>query len=103
MSDAKEKVYARLVEYVKCELYPSMAEPEFKEANVYDIVTLVLLSILSDFKHKSKRGGIKLYREKEIVSVDEETGGMEEFVVMDVIGSTDEEEQRAYLLVVEAK
>ena len=104
VSDTKEKVYARLVEYLKCEQYPSMAEDEFKEGNVYDIVNAVLLSTLSDFKDKSQRDDITLHREKEIISVDEEeTGGMEEFVVIDVISSTDEEEQRAYVLVVEAK
>ena len=103
VSDTKEKVYARLVEHLKCEQYPSMAEDEFKEGNVY-IVNAVLLSTLSDFKDKSQRDNITLHREKEIISVDEEeTGGMEEFVVIDVISSTDEEEQRAYVLVVEAK
>jgi len=103
VSDTKEKVYARLVEYLKCEQYPSITEDEFKAANVYDIVNAVLLPTLSDFQDKSQCDDITLYREKEIVSVDEETDGMEEFVFMDVISSTDEEEQCAYVLVVEVK
>jgi len=103
VSDTKEKVYARLVEYLDCEIYPSMAEDDFTESTVYDIVTAVLLPTLSDFKHKSQRGDMKLYKEKGILSVDEETGGKEEFVVMDFISSTEEEKERTFVLLVEAK
>lgn len=107
VSDTKEKVYARLVEYLHCEPYPSMAEDDFKESNIHDIVTAVLLPTLSDFKHKSKRGGLKLHKEKEILSVDEETGGCEEYVVMDLIKSStaisEEREGTFVLVVVEAK
>ena len=48
---------------------------------------------MSDFRHKSNRTGtgMMLFREKEIISVDSETGGMmEEFVVIDIISLTEE-------------
>lgn len=32
-----------------------MVEDHFKESNVHDILNMVLLPTLSDFKHKSKR------------------------------------------------
>ena len=56
---------------------------------------------MSDFRHKSNRTGtsMMLFREKELISVDLEMGGMEEFVVMDIIPLMEEK----FVLVIEAK
>ncbi|RPB19668.1 hypothetical protein L211DRAFT_793639, partial [Terfezia boudieri ATCC MYA-4762] len=54
--------------------------------------------ILSNFKRKTRRN-IWLEHEKEIISVDEKTGGMEEFVVMDRIQVAEEK----FVLIIEAK
>ena len=103
VSDTKEKVYDRLVEYLDCEIYPSAAEDDFtEESTVCDIVNAVLLPTLSDFRRKSQRSDMKLHKEKEILSIDGETGGKEEFVIMDFISSKKEEKERKFVLVMEA-
>lgn len=86
LQDTKEKAYSRIIEYLEVELYP-IASTNFKEANISDLVFTILSLIMSDFNHKSNRTGtgLRLTMEKEIISVDLETGGMEEFIVMDVI------------------
>ena len=103
LQDTKEKVYGRIVEYLEVELYPTTASESFKEVNIHDLVFAILSPIMSDFRHKSNRTrtgiGMKLLREKEIISVDSETGEMEEFVVMDIISL----EEQKFVLVVEAK
>ena len=103
VSDTKEKVYTRLVEYLHCEPYPSMAEDDFQESNLHDMVKAVLLPTLSDFKHKSKcDDGLTLHQAKEILWVDP---GFEDFIFMNFISSTEEseDEDRTFVLVVEAK
>lgn len=94
----KERVYDRIVEYLEIEGYPTEASADFKEANVSDLVLYTIGPILSDFIRKTGRK-IRLEREKEIISTDHETGGMEEFVVMDRISVTEDK----FVLVIEAK
>ncbi|KAF8534429.1 hypothetical protein BDD12DRAFT_809376 [Trichophaea hybrida] len=94
----KEKVYDRIVEYLEIEGYPTEASADFKEAKVSDLVLYIIGPILSDFWRKTGRK-IRLEREKEIISTDNETGGIEEFVVMDRISVTEEK----FVLVIEAK
>ncbi|RPB12832.1 hypothetical protein P167DRAFT_605425 [Morchella conica CCBAS932] len=78
-----------------------MSSDFFKEANINDLVFAILAPIMSDFRHKRKRSGtsMMLFREKEIISVDSETGGTEEFVIIDIISLTEEK----FVMVVEAK
>lgn len=94
----KEKVYAGIVGHLDIEGYPTEVNPDFKEANINDLVYIMLHPILLDFRRKTGRC-IRLQREKEIVSVDSETGGTEEFVVMDLISVTKDR----FVLVIEAK
>ena len=69
--------------------YPTEASVDFREAKVSGLVLYVIDPILFDFGCKTGRK-IRLAREKEIVSTDNETGGLEEFVVMDRISVTKE-------------
>ena len=102
MSDTKEKVYSRLVEYLHCEPYPS--EDELGGPYVHDIVNAVLLPTLSDFKHKSQRDYMTLYKRGEMMAVDEGADKTKkEFVVIDFISLTEEEEKPAHVVVVETK
>ncbi|KAF8468454.1 hypothetical protein BDZ91DRAFT_722678 [Kalaharituber pfeilii] len=57
------------------------SKPDFKEASVGDFVIYIIGPIPSDFKRKT---GCKkrLRREKEIISADTETGGVDEFVLV---------------------
>lgn len=111
VSDTKEKVYTRLVEYLHCEPYPSMAEDDFQESNLQDndMVKAVLLPTLLDFKHKSKRDDkLTLHKAKEMLWVDAtdvEFGSHQDFIFMSFISSTEESEgeDRTLVLVVEAK
>jgi len=96
--NTKEKVYDRIVEYLEVEGYPTEANPDFKEANINDLV----YSIISPIIHNSIRvvgRKIHLKREKEIVSTDNETGEMEEYIVMNRVYVTEEK----FVLVVGGK
>lgn len=95
----KEMVYEQIVDHILIEGYPTEAETYFKEANVNDLVYAIIKPIIVNFVRKSGRKGIQLLREKEIVSVDGEVGGNEEFVVMDIISVT----ERNYVFIIEGK
>lgn len=95
----KEKVYDRIVECLANEGYPTEASADFKEANISDFVYAIIGPILFDFGQKTERKRPRLVREKEIISTDNETGGAEEFVVMDRISVG----QERFVLIVEAK
>ena len=94
----KERVYDRILEYLEIEGYPTEASVNFKEANVSGLVLDIIGPILWEFGGNTGRK-IRLEREKEIISTDNETGEMEEFVVMDRISITEEK----FVLVIEAK
>ena len=96
--DIKEKVYKRILEYIKFEGYPTEASQGFKEIKISDLVLYTIGPILSDF---TDRVGwkIRLGREKEIISADHETRGYEEFVVIDRISVTD----KKYVIIIEGK
>lgn len=94
----KEKVYDRLVDYLESEGYPTEADVDFNETNVSDLVYCILASVVSDFRRKTGRN-VRLTREKEIISTDNETGGREDFIVIDRISVT----ENRVVLVMEAK
>lgn len=94
----KEKVYERILEYLKFEGDPTEASVGYKEVKVSDLVLYSIGPILSEFTDRVGRK-IRLEREKEIISTDEETGGYEEFVVIDRISVTEEK----FLIIIEAK
>ncbi|KAF8459837.1 hypothetical protein BDZ91DRAFT_851902 [Kalaharituber pfeilii] len=76
---AKEKVYNRIVDHLAIEGYPEEDNHDF---NVNDLVYATISPIIAEFIRKTGRS-IQLLREKEIVSLDSETGGNVEFVVVD--------------------
>jgi len=94
----KGKVYKGLVRYLDVGGYPTEADPDFKEANINDLVALTIYPILSLFKHETSRK-LHLSREKEISSLNSHTSGMKEFVVLDYISR----ESTKYVSIVEAK
>ncbi|RPA91459.1 PLP-dependent transferase [Choiromyces venosus 120613-1] len=96
--EAKREVYKGLVRYLDAEGYPTESDPDFKEANINDIVAFTIYPILALFKHETTRK-LHLSREKEIISKDSSTSGMQEFVVMDYISHN----EMKYILIVEAK
>ncbi|RPB27889.1 hypothetical protein L211DRAFT_833888 [Terfezia boudieri ATCC MYA-4762] len=94
----KSEVYKAILQYLDLEGYPTETNPEY---NVSDLVLYILGPIVSYFKRKHIQKGqnIRLRREKEIVSVDGETGGKEKFVMIDRVSVT----ERYFVLVIEAK
>ena len=61
------------------------------------MVYATISQVLRDFIRRTGQKGIQLRREKEIAGIDEETGGYEEYVVLDLISVTEER----YVFVVE--
>jgi hypothetical protein len=87
------------VDYLEVEGYPSESRSDFKEANISDLVYATIIPIISDFKRQT-RCTLRFQREdKEIVSVDSETGDTEAFVLMDLISVAKDK----FVFVVEAK
>ena len=97
MDGLKEAVYAHLVQYIEVEGYPTEANPDFKEANVHDLVLYTITPVIAAVGKMGRR--MRLRREKEIISVDGVTGGLEEFVVIDQIAVGVDK----FVLVIEAK
>lgn len=95
----KAKFYDRIVKCLANEGYPTEASADFKEANVSDFVYAIIGPILFDFGQKTERKRLRLVREKEIISTDNETGGAEKFGVMDRISVG----QERFVLIMEAK
>ncbi|KAF8444320.1 hypothetical protein BGX38DRAFT_1143700 [Terfezia claveryi] len=94
----KEKIYNNIVDYIGFEGYPSESTADFNEANVSDLVFSIIGPVLSCLR-RNMGIDLRLRREKEIISVDGETGGKEEFVVIDVVSLM----ERKYVLVAEGK
>ncbi|KAF8533426.1 hypothetical protein BDD12DRAFT_487215 [Trichophaea hybrida] len=99
INKTKEKVYGRILEYLRVEGYPTEADPSFKEVNINDLVYAIISPILDDFICSTGRNNVQLLREKEVVSTDGQTGSTEEFVVVDLISVKEEK----FILIVEAK
>ncbi|KAL7276076.1 hypothetical protein RUND412_000962 [Rhizina undulata] len=78
----KDEVYKQIVRYLDVEV-PPMDRLHFMEANVNDLVLLIILPIIYDFRCRTGRKKVKLFREKQVVSEDSVTGGYEEFIVID--------------------
>ncbi|RPB28995.1 hypothetical protein L211DRAFT_776716 [Terfezia boudieri ATCC MYA-4762] len=75
------------------------ADTDFKEANIHHLVYVILSPILESFILRTGRENVRLLSEKEIVSKDGETGGEEEFAIVDLIQVRSED----FILIVEAK
>ena len=90
VKETKERVYRHIVEYLKTEGNPTDMNTDFKQANINDLVLYIIGPILFYFMRKTGQNGIRLSREKEIISVDAQTGGNEEFVLVDEISVTEE-------------
>ena len=95
----KEKVFDHITEYLDVAGYPTEAVPDFKEASVNHLVYATIAPILRDFIRRTKCESMKLRFEKEIVAKDGETGGREEFALIDLVSLTEEK----FIFIVEAK
>ncbi|RPA93666.1 hypothetical protein L873DRAFT_1511851 [Choiromyces venosus 120613-1] len=95
---AKEEVYKQIIQYIKVEGYPRGDSTDFNKANLDDLVYSIISPILEDFMHKTGRK-IRLERDEEIISTNNETGGMGEFVVVDQISET----EKKFVLLIQGK
>lgn len=99
MKATKDEVYKQILRYLKIEGYPMDSTADFKEGSVNDLVLLIISPIIEEFIDTTGRYKVRLLREKQIVSEDEQTSGYEEFVVVDRISVTEEK----YVFIIEAK
>ena len=94
MKSTKEEVYKGLARCLRIEGHETLME-----ANVNDLVVFIIHPTIDEFMQRTGRKTIQLFREKQLIGEDEETGGYEEFVVVDRIEITEER----YILIIEAK
>lgn len=100
IKSTKEKVFCRIAEYLQFEGYPTEAGPDFKRANINDLILYIIGPIMWDFGIELDEGNALLRREKEIISPDSKTGGYGEFVVVEKCGPGVCE---SYILIIESK
>jgi len=93
----KEQVFNNIIGFIEIEGYP-VDSPDFKEANVNDLVFTILCPILLAFQSTTNRK-LHLLREKEIISTDAKTEGFQEFACINKIETGDEK----FVFVIEAK
>ncbi|RPB28511.1 hypothetical protein L211DRAFT_777730 [Terfezia boudieri ATCC MYA-4762] len=91
---SKEELYKGLARCLRIEGHETLME-----ANVNDLVVFIIHPTIDEFRQRTGRKTIQLFREKQLMAEDEETGEYEEFVVVDRIEITVER----YLLIIEAK
>ena len=97
IKQTKDRVYENIVQFLDIEVSP-LDVVHFKEASVSDLVLFIIAPIIHEFRRRTGRRYVKLFREKQLVSSDNETGGFEEFVV-DSIAMLEQK----YILIIEAK
>lgn len=95
----KEKVYDQIVQYLRIEGYPTEGDPDFKESNINHLVYATISPILNDYIRQTGRVTVQLQSEKEIIYTDGETGGTEEFAVLDLVSVQHER----FIFIVEVK
>ena len=94
----KEKVYARIVEYLELKAYPLGHLSNFTENAIHDLVLSILSPILADFK-KETGHNIQLQRKAELIWIDSETRHFEEqqFIMVDKISI----KKQSFVLIIE--
>ena len=103
----KEEVYARIVEYLEFEGYPSNDSLDFKKTNVHDLVLCMIGPILANFGKETGRI-IRLQRDKGLMLTDSQMCGYEgyEFIMVDKIFMVDKISRKKgnpNVLIIEAK
>jgi hypothetical protein len=99
LEEVRSRVYRNIVENIHHEGYPTEDNPDFKEANINDLVYTIIIEILSGFSDATGRDGLRLKREKHFIPADSTTHGDEGFVMVDQISALEEK----FVLIVEAK
>jgi len=95
----KERVYDNVAEYIAIEGYPMEGSPDIRDTSINHLVYAAISPMIGNFIRMTGSESIQLQSEKGIASTDGETGGVEEFVVMDLVSVDDEK----FILIVEAK
>lgn len=90
----KKEVYREVVRYLRVEGHETLME-----SNTNDLVLFIIVPTIDEFIEQTGRDMVRLFREKQVVSEDGETGGYEEFFVVDGIEIMEEK----YIFVIEAK
>lgn len=99
LSNLKDLIFNRLADALDSEGYPEASIEPFKEIVVTDFIGEVLRPIIANFKRNENNQNIMLTREKEIISIDGQTSGNMEFIVIDTISV----KKDRYMLIIEAK
>ncbi|KAF8425155.1 hypothetical protein EV426DRAFT_716306 [Tirmania nivea] len=86
----KEKVHDNVIDYLLIKGYPTEGDSDFKGANINHLVYTAISLVLTNFIRITGRTDVRLRGEKAITATDSETGGPEEFVVVDLVSVEEE-------------
>ncbi|KAF8472484.1 hypothetical protein BDZ91DRAFT_790371 [Kalaharituber pfeilii] len=99
LEEVKEKVYDRILEYIEIEGYPTEGVLDFKESNINHLIYSIISPIIRNFRTLTRRLNIQFRSENEVLSQNGETGGQEEFAVIDLIS----EDEEVFIFVIEVE
>jgi hypothetical protein len=97
--ELKKTIFERLIDCIESKGFPEPSISTMDESLVTDNVVLILQAMVSHCKFTMNRGGLKLSRENQIISKDEQVGGNIEFIIIQNINVRN----TRYVIVVEAK
>jgi len=88
IQQTKERVFDNIVEYIEAKGYPMDSDENYDVGIVTDLVMLIIVPILAAFRRgtSSPSRNLSLEREREIITVDSEIGGIHDFVGIDLVG-----------------
>ncbi|KAG0640497.1 hypothetical protein HOY80DRAFT_1041816 [Tuber brumale] len=81
---AEEEVYRWIAQYLKGEGYPSDTNKDYKEANINNLVSTVLIPVIARF-NKETGLNLRFWRAKTIIAKDGEMRGDQEFVIINLV------------------
>lgn len=94
--DTKKEVYKGICRYLRVEGHHWIFGTE---AGISDLVYAIVSPVIDEFKSRTGGDAVRLQRERQLVSVNSQTGGHQEFVVLNRISVSETE----YIVIVEAK
>jgi hypothetical protein len=97
--ELKKEIFKRLIDCIGSEGFPEAIILPINESVVTDNVGMILITMVSYCKFTMNRNDLKLSRERQIISIDEQVGENMEFVIIHNINAG----HTRYVLVVEAK
>ncbi|KAF8470851.1 hypothetical protein BDZ91DRAFT_791810 [Kalaharituber pfeilii] len=99
LHETKEEVYKEIKRFLRIAGTPTEDDPSVNESSINHLVYAIISPIFERYIETTGRENVQAQFEREIISIDGETGGTEEFVIVAILGLDAEK----FIFVVESK